>query len=180
MALILLRHQKPKTSEGLCYGQTDLEPEGDPAEIAKTLLPQLPQFTAIVSSPLKRCRLLAQAIATLTDRPLDIEPMLSEIHLGHWENRAWDEIPRSEIDAWAENVLEATPHGGESVADFYERVTPGLRNLIKSPGTILLVAHNGTYKAACRLLGRKDADQATLGYQCFEMLDGLETQLPQP
>ena len=47
---------------------------------------------------------------------------LTEIHFGAWEMRAWDDIPRAEIDAWSKNLIAYRPGGGESVMQMAQRV----------------------------------------------------------
>ncbi|MFN4100140.1 MAG: histidine phosphatase family protein, partial [Pararhodobacter sp.] len=63
MSLILLRHTRPMVTEGTCYGRTDLSLADDFSGSAAKIAAQLPEFTRILSSPLSRCRLLAEAVA---------------------------------------------------------------------------------------------------------------------
>lgn len=41
---------------------------------------------------------------------------------GAWEMRAWNAIPRAEVDAWAADLLHYRPDGGENVLDMACRV----------------------------------------------------------
>ena len=64
--LYLIRHPRPAVPAGLCYGSTDLAlaaEEGEGSVAAARLRPLLPQDAPFLSSPLTRCRLLAQALA---------------------------------------------------------------------------------------------------------------------
>lgn len=122
MELHLVRHPAPLAPAGACYGRTDLAVApavmAAAAEQLRTQLPA-PMFT----SPLQRCALLAHAL----DGNARADPRLAEIDFGAWEMRAWDDIARAEIDAWAADVVHYRPGGGESVlqmatriADFYD------------------------------------------------------------
>ena len=66
---------------------------------------------------------------------------------GTWEGRAWNDIPRAELDAWAQDFLHARPHGGESVADLKARADQAVADLDPSQGDILLVTHAGIVRA---------------------------------
>ena len=109
MILHLIRHPKPVIEPGICYGRLDIAAENDAAAIAHlraTLPPELPLW----SSPLQRCRHLAEAL----HRQPGFDERLVEMNFGDWEGRPWDSIPRAEIDAWAADVAGYAPPGGES------------------------------------------------------------------
>jgi alpha-ribazole phosphatase len=124
MRLYLVRHGKPEVDAGICYGSSDLPVcEREQQRVMEALLPALPQGVPVFSSPLQRCRVLAEAMADAADAPgISQDSRLAEIHFGDWEMRAWDDIPRSEIDAWAADVVHYRPGGGESVLDVARRV----------------------------------------------------------
>ena len=65
MHLTLVRHTRPAVSEGVCYGMTDLKlaPTFDDAGHAGSRL-ALPCAARLVTSPLRRCRRLAERIGT--------------------------------------------------------------------------------------------------------------------
>ena len=148
MGLILVRHTRPDVAEGLCYGQTDLDVADTFADEAAAVLSALPQVCRVVSSPLKRCRALAQYIADAADLPLDIDERLMEIDFGAWEGQPWSDVPRQDIDAWAKNFLHARPHGGESVAMLRSRVSSALAEWSARGEPIVIVTHAGVIKAA--------------------------------
>ena len=148
MGLILVRHTRPDVAEGLCYGQTDLGVADSFADEAAAVLSALPEVRRVVSSPLRRCRALAQYIADAADLPLDIDGRLKEIDFGSWEGRRWSEVPRQEFDAWAKNFLHARPHGGESVAMLRSRVGAALADWSARNEPIVIVTHAGVIKVA--------------------------------
>lgn len=115
MQVFLIRHPPPCVEAGICYGRLDLDC-ADPAPYAAALHPLIPPGTLIFSSPLRRARRLAEALAQALEADLRLDDRLREIDFGAWEGQRWDAIARPEIDAWAADVLGYAPPGGESVA----------------------------------------------------------------
>lgn len=109
MILYLIRHPKPLVDPGVCYGRLDVAAENVAAE-ALRLQAELPPGLPVWSSPLRRCRALAEH---LHPRPAFDEGLV-EMDFGAWEGRLWDDIPRAELDAWAADVAGYAPPGGES------------------------------------------------------------------
>lgn len=161
MGLIFLRHTRPQGSDGRCYGATDLLPGPDLANEVRRLSAQLPVVASIVTSPLARCKRLADALAAARKLPVRTETRLMELDFGTWEGRAWNDIPRAEIDLWAADLMDARPHGGESVAMLAARVEGALADL---PQDTLVVTHMGVIRAALARAGRHDAWQAKLPF----------------
>ncbi len=153
MALILLRHTTPDVLEGVCYGRTDLALAESFGAEAHEVLNTLPEIASIVSSPLRRCQQLAEFIGHRRGLRVEVDERLTEMDFGHWEGRPWKELPRSELDAWADDFMDARPHGGESVRLLKTRVDKALldyqnRNTGDGKRDSLLVTHAGVIKAA--------------------------------
>jgi len=148
MVLTLVRHTTPDIAEGICYGQTDLDVAVSFEREASGTLVALPAFDAIITSPLMRCQKLADLIASRGDIKVEQDARLMEIDFGSWEGRAWSEIPRIEIDAWAEDFWLARPHGGESVSMLHARAIQALWEWQKRYECPLIVTHAGIIKAA--------------------------------
>lgn len=165
MGLILLRHTRPAAPEGLCYGSTDL-PLDEPAlaERLPVLARTLPPIDRIRTSPLSRCRHLAEAIGSARGLVAEVDPRLVEMDFGAWENRAWSALPRSELDAWAADFDAARPHGGETVAELARRVGAALGDTPPQPGTTLWVTHAGIVRATCALRGLHAGWDTRLGF----------------
>ena len=144
MALTFLRHPPPRVAPGLCYGRSDV-PAPVPADVA-ALAARLPPVSRLVTSPLRRCADLAAALAPHLGLAPEADPRLAEIDFGAWEMRAWDDIPRAEIDAWAADVSRARPHGGESVAVMTARLAAFLAD--HAGGRVLAVTHLGAIRCA--------------------------------
>ncbi|WP_417588818.1 alpha-ribazole phosphatase family protein [Pararhodobacter oceanensis] len=153
MSLILLRHTRPEGADGICYGRSDLPlAEGFEVEVAR-LLAELPQVVRIVTSPLSRCRLLAEAIGARRNQRIESDPRLLEMDFGEWENRSWSDIPRAQIDAWMQDFDHAKPHGGESVFDLAQRTHAAFDALSRGAVPVLAVTHSGVIRSALAGLG---------------------------
>ena len=152
MRLILVRHTRPAVAEDVCYGATDLDVAPTFEEEAARVIEALPPAERLVTSPLRRCRLLAERIGAARDLAPVIDARLREMDFGTWEGVPWASIPRAELDAWAADFLHARPHGGESVRMLRERVRAALDDYRRSGLSHVVVTHAGIIKAA-RILG---------------------------
>lgn len=141
MQVFLIRHPRPVIDAGICYGRLDVEAHA-PHSVADQIKPLLPTNVPVYSSPLRRARQLAEA---LHPSPV-IDARLSEIDFGDWEGRAWNDIERDALDAWAADVIGFTPPGGESVASLQRRAIDFATSLAPQPA-VALVAHAGVLRA---------------------------------
>ena len=169
MSLIFLRHPEPEIESGTCYGRTDLSLLDNLDTTVSQLNAELPSFDAIVTSPLSRCKSVAEALAAQRRVSVSIEPDIIEIDFGTWEMRNWDDLARAEIDAWAKDVLNARSHGGESVAMARTRVQAALRK--PRPGPTLWVSHSGVFKCLMDITQSGDPWTASLGFGEFTVFD---------
>ena len=154
MRLHLIRHARPVVDEGVCYGSSDLfVSEEMQRQAVAELTPLLPERTPIYSSPLRRCSGLAEALAaSLHAGDVIADPRLAEMHFGAWEMQTWDTIPRVEVDAWAADLTNYRPGGGENVIAVAERVRAFLDELRASrKASAIIVCHAGTIRmlSAC-------------------------------
>jgi alpha-ribazole phosphatase len=162
--VILLRHTRPAVAEGTCYGRTDLGLTTGFAEDLAAVLDGLPEVGAVATSPLARCRRLAEAIAAARGLELTVEPRLVEFDFGAWEGRRWAEIARAELDAWAADFQHARPHGGETVAELAARVAAALAAAPRGRPPLLWVTHAGVARAAAALTGHGAGWDTRLGF----------------
>lgn len=149
MRLYLIRHPQPDIAKGICYGATDLPVVAD--EINRVLVdldPQLPRRAPIFSSVLQRCALLAEQIASRGERgPVTLDARLVEMNFGRWEMQSWEHIARSEIDAWAQDLVGYQPGVGENVYQVAQRVMNFLHDLQQSGSEeAIVVCHAGTIR----------------------------------
>ncbi len=144
--LYLIRHTRPDIAPGICYGQLDIGPAESFVEEANAILNWLPSLDLIITSPLLRTRRLAEHLAQQCE--VRVDARLMEKNFGTWEGRAWNNIARCEIDAWAADIMDYAPSGGESAQQVMRRVQSFLLDLAQLPQhNIALVAHGGTIRA---------------------------------
>nr|WP_283255072.1 alpha-ribazole phosphatase family protein [Marivita sp. GX14005] len=154
--MTLLRHTAPEVARGTCYGRTDLALAESFERDAEAVLRAIAKPSHLLTSPLARCRRLAEHIGA----HLSLEPIRAsdwiEMDFGAWEGTPWDAIPRHELDAWADDFHDFAGHGGESVAMLERRICAALE---ATPEGALVVTHAGCIKAACAILGVADGWQ---------------------
>ncbi|WP_187395078.1 histidine phosphatase family protein [Pigmentiphaga aceris] len=153
--LWLVRHPQPLIASGICYGQSDLDVDADALRaLVARLHVRVPAGLAVTSSPLLRCRVLAQAIADSRHAaPPVFDPRWAEMHFGEWEMCAWNAISRPAIDAWAADFLDYLPPGGESVRQVAARVRAAFEDW-RTHGAqdALIVTHAGPMQLLMREL----------------------------
>jgi len=146
--LYLIRHTTPHIAPGTCYGQLDIGVADSFDEEANDVLSWLPPLELIITSPLQRTRRLAEHLAQSQHCELRSDTRLMEKNFGTWEGKAWNDIDRTEIDAWAADVLGYSPPGGESAQQLMQRMQMCLHDVAQLPQrNIALVAHGGSIRA---------------------------------
>lgn len=172
MRLYLIRHPLPDVAPGTCYGRTDLGLAEDAAAVAARLRAHLPAAAPLYSSPLQRCRLLAQALHAAPR----FDARLMEMDFGAWEMQAWQDIDRAALDAWAADPGGFAPPGGESPRQMWQRAAQFHEALLATGAAeAVLVTHSGVIKALCGLrLGLADAEwmQLTFDYGGVSLIEG--------
>jgi alpha-ribazole phosphatase len=161
MQLVLVRHPQPEIAPGVCYGSSDIAAsEAAIARVAATLrMAGLPGSLPIYASPLARCAVLARQLGG----PVAFDPRMAEMDFGAWEMQPWDAIARSEIDAWAADLLHYRPGGGENVLAVALRVQQFYDELrYAMPQGALLVCHAGTMRLLAALHAGGSLEQAAL------------------
>lgn len=192
MKVFLIRHTPTIAPKGVVYGRTDLD-IAEPFEplfetIARFLWPEnsgitneYPQRHLFFSSPLIRCRKMAEYMAKYERTPSEdilYDDRLREIDFGSWEMKRWADIPREEIDAWMGDFVHAATPNGESFAevmqrsiDFWEEhilplcaepmdVLPGevstasVKTIASEEPVVYIFGHGGVLRAfLCHVLG---------------------------
>ncbi len=158
MKLVLVRHPQPDIAPGVCYGRSNVSTSIEAiVQVAAGLRAAgLPGALPVYASPLIRCAALAAALGV----PITLDARLAEMDFGAWEMRAWDAIPRAEVDAWAADLLRYRPGGGENVLDVAQRVA-AFRQELRHPAA-LVICHAGTIRLLCALHGGAGIEQAAL------------------
>jgi len=143
MELFLIRHPEPDVPEGTCYGRSDIGLAVDAGVAATRLRTHLPEGIPVYSSPLRRCRSVAEHLSPAPS----IDARLVEMHFGEWEMRRWDEIEKAVFDAWVADILNFTPPGGESAAQMLARTLAFLDELRGSDApAAAVVTHGGVLR----------------------------------
>jgi alpha-ribazole phosphatase len=137
--LHLIRHPAPQVAAGICYGQLEISAKIEMAELTR-LRAELPAGLPVWSSPLLRCRQLAEQLHT---QPI-FDDRLAEMNFGDWEGRRWDDIPRHELDAWAADIVGYAPPGGESPRVLQRRALAFIASLTVPEAVI--VTHAGVIR----------------------------------
>lgn len=152
----LFRHGEVEGPRGrVCRGQADdpLSETGraQSAAIAAWVQRHVPAPDHLLSSDLGRCLDLARGIG----QPQAL-PVLREQDMGRWDGRTWEDITREDPAgtlAYWNDYVDARPHGGESYADVYRRVTTWW-DTQGFEGRVILVTHIGVIRAlVCHWLG---------------------------
>ncbi|RQS57462.1 MULTISPECIES: alpha-ribazole phosphatase [unclassified Burkholderia] len=152
MDLVLIRHPAVAVEQGVCYGRSDV-PLAAPAEAgARTMRERLAALGAplpaqVWTSPLTRCASVAERLAHAFDVPLRRDAGWQEMDFGAWELQRWDDIDRAALDAWAADLMHACAHGGESVAQFVERVARVAGEVAQADAPQWAITHAGVIRA---------------------------------
>ena len=162
-------HSKPTTTVLLRHGETPLSIErrfagrGDipltgtgrlQAKAAARSLAARGGIDLIVSSPLQRARLTAEAVAAATGAPVQVDEGWIEADFGEWEGLSYAEAMErwpGEVTAWMKDTSVAPP-GGESFSAAGRRVLAALGRLLAraQPGRVVVVSHVTPMKTVLR------------------------------
>jgi len=151
MNLLLIRHTEPHLIDGVCYGQTDLPLKVyDFLNKRKQILKQITQLSIdweiLYSSPLTRCKQLAQYLQKKIQLPLILHDSLKEFNYGIWEGKPYKEIEQ-EFTNWANDYVHQPTPQGESFYQFYSRVNDFYQANISLNKNIIIVTHLGVIRA---------------------------------
>jgi probable phosphoglycerate mutase len=107
--------------------------------------------TALYSSPQRRTRETAGAIAQRLQLPVQDAAEFDEIDFGEWTGRRLDELAADSPGwrDWIERRASATPPGGEPFAKVRQRVLEGAERLRRAQpsGCVVIVSHADVIKA---------------------------------
>ena len=162
-------HSQPTTTVLLRHGETPLSAErrfagrGDipltetgklQAKAAAQRLAALGGIQLIITSPLRRARLTAEAVAVATGAEVQVDEGWIETDFGEWEGLSYAEAMErwpGEVTAWM-NDTSVAPPGGESFAAAGRRVLAALDRLLDraEPGRVVVVSHVTPMKTVLR------------------------------
>ncbi|MEU8778624.1 bifunctional RNase H/acid phosphatase [Streptomyces sp. NPDC048606] len=159
---VLLRHgETALTPQKRFSGSGGTDPELSPAgrrqaaAVAEALAAR-GTVQAVVTSPLRRCRETAQAVADRLGLPVTVEEGLRETDFGAWEGLTFAEVRErfpDDLQAWLDSPKAAPTGGGESFAAVTRRVGATRDRLVAAHAgrTVLLVTHVTPVKTLVRL-----------------------------
>jgi alpha-ribazole phosphatase len=163
MNIIAVRHTSVDVPAGFCYGQTDVNTSlafvTEKEQVIEKIVQE--QFQVVYSSPLTRCRKLAESISR--DLPVIYDSCLMELNFGKWEGLFWDEIcSKKESACWFSDWVNEPCPGGESYCQLLTRIRKFLWHLscLYSNETILIVTHGGVIRSMISLLSGIDPQKA--------------------
>lgn len=145
MEIYVIRHTEVDVEKGCCYGQSDVDLSQDYLQHIDQVKSKLPsEFDQVYSSPLTRCRILAQHITTTE---IEYHNSLMEMHFGTWENQTWDSINDLQLQEWMDDFVYTKTPEGESLELLYKRVSLFIDELrSQKHQRIALVTHAGVVR----------------------------------
>ncbi|MDB5240750.1 MAG: phosphoglycerate mutase [Spirosoma sp.] len=180
MDIYLIRHTEVAVGRSMAYGQSDVSLADNYSEQLARLQAHLPNDPyAIFSSPLSRCRRLADdlSVGLAAGSQIEIAPgqmavvdahrpvvqfdnRLIEFNFGDWEMVPWSEISRTALDAWMADFVTVPTPNGENFQDVFNRIEAFWSDKIlplanQSNGQpLFIVSHGGVIRALlCLFLG---------------------------
>ncbi|WP_030892940.1 MULTISPECIES: bifunctional RNase H/acid phosphatase [Streptomyces] len=159
---VLLRHgETPLTPEKRFSGSGGSDPglsaagREQAAAVAEALAAR-GTVQAVVSSPLRRCRETAQAVADRLGLSVHTEDGLRECDFGAWEGLTFAEVRErhpDDLTAWLGSTTARPTGGGESFEEVARRVTVARDRLLAryAGRTVVLVTHVTPVKTLVRL-----------------------------
>lgn len=178
MDIYLIRHTEVTVGRQIAYGQTDVELADTYSEQLDRLqnhLPDgrlLPHPSIIFSSPLSRCRRLADDLASAltsgsqiemapgqtaivdAQRPVvQVDDRLKEFFFGDWEMVPWADISPEQLVAWRSDFVTIRTPNGENFEDVYARVSTFWNEQIlplsatQATQPVFIVSHGGVIRA---------------------------------
>lgn len=127
--LWLVRHAAPVVAQGTCYGALNIPADATATHAtAVRLAATLPSAPQVFYSPLQRCEQLALDLQALRpDLTATPDARLREMDFGAWEGQRWNDIAKSDIDAWTAAFATHAPGGGERLSAMLARISAALR-----------------------------------------------------
>ena len=108
-----------------------------------------PPWAGVVTSPLRRCRRPAEALARARGLPLTVDGDLREMDFGAWEGRCAEEIQATDgarLAAFWDDPWQHPPPGGETLAAFAARVAAAWERLLARDAPLLVFTHGGVLR----------------------------------
>jgi broad specificity phosphatase PhoE len=148
---LLIRHGATSAVRAAAFGAGEPLEEGA-CERARELASSLSAVAEAVASPEPACLQTAECLGLQAEAV----SQLAECDVGRWRGLTLDQLGTREPEglmAWLSDP-DATPHGGESLAQFVRRVAAWMETAATGTGWLGAVVGAGVVKAAvCETLG---------------------------
>lgn len=147
--VILVRHGESETNvQKVFTGQLDAALTEKGKMQAQLMAQYVDRYKVdkIYASSLQRAVDTAQPIAEKQGCPMEQTDAFREIYAGEWQGLSFDEIAEKYPQThrvWRTDMGNAAPDGGETVAEFYARVTELFEEILlhRPEKTVCIVAH---------------------------------------
>lgn len=147
--ILFIRHTSVKYPRGYCYGFSDIDVSNTFDQECEKLKNRIQSFqpTKVISSPLKRCKLLAERV--FNNATIYTNNNLKELNYGDWENLTWESIGVPEKGDWMYKYPSKKTPNGESFEDMKTRVCEVFENELTKidDQKIVVVCHGGVIRA---------------------------------
>ncbi|MEM9857030.1 MAG: alpha-ribazole phosphatase [Bacteroidota bacterium] len=145
MEIYLVRHTTPNIEKGVCYGQADIDVTQTFESEVKRIEQLLPDGSKCISSPLLRCRRMADRIS----ESYELDNRLKEMSFGEWEQKKWSDINETSLNQWMQDFVNNAPPRGESFNDLMKRVLDFWNDLTKNKSAekIVVCTHGGVIRS---------------------------------
>jgi probable phosphoglycerate mutase len=144
--LILVRHGRTQVNaQGQLQGRLDVALDDVGRQQAARVAAVLGPLDSVVTSPLRRARETAAALAPVAH----VDGRWAELDYGELDGRPLSEVPAELLSAWRAD-LWFRPPGGETLAELAERVIAALTGLADEASSrdVVVVSHVSPIKAA--------------------------------
>jgi alpha-ribazole phosphatase len=165
MEIYLIRHTTPAVAKGICYGQTDLDVTGTFVDEVNSIIPHLPAgIINVYSSPLQRCKKLAEAL--FPQHEISLHDDLMELNCGNWEMQEWNAIPKTEMQPWLDDFVNVVVPEGESYTQMHQRVIGRFEAIVQQAKPAVIVAHGGVLRSILAHITRTPLKESFDVFSC--------------
>lgn len=159
--ILFMRHPQTVANEARCYsGQTDvgLSELGNTqcSQAIDALIAWKP--TQVISSPLSRCKAIAEPVARTFDIDLILDPRITELDFGPLDGKTFDECMAAGLTfPWSQVPGDWPCQDGESLECFNTRIASFLADLRNTTHDTAVICHGGVIRALmAQILGLDD------------------------
>lgn len=151
--ILLVRHAAHSQLDRVLSGRSGDVPLSEAGRAQAQRLAQRlgsERLDAVHTSPVRRARDTAQAIAAVANVPEDVAAPLDEVDFGAWSGKRFAELEADPLwHAWNERRSQTVPPGGEAMPAVQQRVLDYLRNVAQeaSGRVVAMVSHADVIRA---------------------------------